>query len=466
MSEVRFSELKTIIDYRIESEYFVKKFLYIDHILSKVQTLSFTSIANFENGRPYCSDCFNCEHNGIPVSKIGDVTNKRPIENWEYITENEFLIQKGKLLSDGDILMTLTGDPPDVGKVNYVYNPEKSTWNQRVARIKVKTNQTIYISNYVLFVVLSSEIMRTQLERYAKGIRQRNLGNESLEKLQIPILPHFFQLQIEQMVKSAHAKLEESKQLDAAAEDQLLSELGLKDWQPKNQNINVKNLSESFLSSGRLDAEYYQTKYDEVANKLSYFKNIKINELVVYPVSSGATPKAGSDDYYTTKEKGIPFLRAVDINGSRVATDNFIYIKPKIHNEMLKRTKLQRNDVLFSIAGTVGRCGIFDYDFEANINQAIAILRFDEKIVKRLYVVLFFNSEIGKIVIEKYSRQGVQTNLNLEEVSNLSIPILPMSIQDEISTKVKKSFALKAESKRLLEEAKLMVEQEIEKGGE
>ena len=220
------------------------------------------------------------------------------------------------------------------------------------------------------------------------------------------------------------------------------------------------------MRSGRLDAEYYQTKYDEVAKKLSYFKHIKINELVVYPVSSGATPKAGSDDYYTTKEKGIPFLRAVDIIDSRVVTDNFIYIKPRIHNEMLKRTKLQCNDVLFSIAGTVGRCGIFDYDFEANINQAIAILRFDEKIVKRLYVVLFFNSIIGKMVIEKYSRQGLQTNLNLEEVSNLSIPILPMSIQEEISLKIQKSFVLKAESKRLLEQAKLMVEQEIEKGGE
>ena len=41
-----------------------------------------------------------------------------------------------------------------------------------------------------------------------------------------------------------------------------------------------------------------------------------------------------------------------------------------------------------------------------------------------------------------------------------------MPIQEEISSKIQKSFALKAESKRLLEEAKMMVEQEIEKGGE
>ena len=39
-------------------------------------------------------------------------------------------------------------------------------------------------------------------------------------------------------------------------------------------------------------------------------------------------------------------------------------------------------------------------------------------------------------------------------------------VKREISSKIQKSFALKAESKRLLEQAKLMVEQEIEKGGE
>lgn len=52
------------------------------------------------------------------------------------------------------------------------------------------------------------------------------------------------------------------------------------------------------------------------------------------------------------------------------------------------------------------------------------------------------------------------------DVEQVIIPKLPKSIQQTISAKIRICFALKAESKKLLDEAKIMVEREIEKGGE
>ena len=52
------------------------------------------------------------------------------------------------------------------------------------------------------------------------------------------------------------------------------------------------------------------------------------------------------------------------------------------------------------------------------------------------------------------------------DVEQVIIPKLPKSIQQTISAKIRICFALKAESKKLLDEAKKMVEREIEKGGE
>ena len=104
------------------------------------------------------------------------------------------------------------------------------------------------------------------------------------------------------------------------------------------------------------------------------------------------------------------------MQNGEVSVSNFNYIKKEVHNGVLKRTKLKENDVLFSIAGTVGRSAIFKHKFQANINQAIAILRFDETKMLRNYLVVFFNSFLGNEFISKYSRQGVQTNLNLQEV--------------------------------------------------
>ncbi|RPH89868.1 MAG: hypothetical protein EHM73_07705, partial [Chroococcales cyanobacterium metabat2.561] len=270
-----------------------------------------------------------------------------------------------------------------------------------------------------------------------------------------------FENLIEKIVRYSQNLREVSTSKYQQAEDSLLTELGLKDWQPTEESIAVKSFSESFLSSGRLDAEYYQPKYDEIENYFKTFKLIKIRDLINYPVSSGATPKAGGDDY-TDEDVGIPFIRAVDLKDGEVDTNNFIFIKRYVHDLTLKKTKVKKNDVLFSIAGTVGRCAIFDHDFEANINQAVSILRFDEAQVKRLYLIVFFNSEIGKMYVSKYARQGLQTNLNLNEVSDLRIPILDYNLQGEISKKVQDSFDIKAKSKQLLEIAKIGVEKAIE----
>lgn len=52
------------------------------------------------------------------------------------------------------------------------------------------------------------------------------------------------------------------------------------------------------------------------------------------------------------------------------------------------------------------------------------------------------------------------------EIEQVIIPKLLKSNQEIISIKIKKCFALKAVSKQSLDETKIMVEREIEKGGE
>lgn len=70
---------------------------------------------------------------------------------------------------------------------------------------------------------------------------------------------------------------------------------------------------------------------------------------------------------YSDAENVVPFIRAVDLQNGQVSINNFNYIKPEIHNKLLKRTQLKQNDFLFSIAGTVGRCAVFEHDFEAKL---------------------------------------------------------------------------------------------------
>lgn len=79
-------------------------------------------------------------------------------------------------------------------------------------------------------------------------------------------------------------------------------------------------------------------------------------------------------------------------------------------------------------------------------------------------MIAFFNSQFGRMYLERYSRQGLQTNLNLDEVGNLEIPIIDSTTQEHIASYIQESFASKRESKALLEQAKQKVESAIESG--
>ncbi|MCF6182511.1 restriction endonuclease subunit S [Lutibacter sp.] len=458
--EINYSFLNSVIDFRIESEYFDKKFLLIDEILNKKKTISFAKIATAINGRPYSSDSFNTIK-GIKLSKIGDVTNRRDIEDWATVDTKEFDKQKGQFLIKGDILMTLTGDPPDVGKVNYIYNPINSSWNQRVAKIKI-ISDTVYINNESLFVVLSTEYSRTQLERFAKGIRQRNLGNESLERLLLPILSNDFQIKLKIIILEKYELLKDSKQSYTQAENLLLDEIGLQNFAASKEPINIKSFAASFGTSGRLDAEYYQKKYEQVVNKVKSKPFDMLSNLV--DIKKSIEP--GSKNYV---ENGLPFMRVADLskNGlsepQKYISDYFV----KENQDKIKKLKPKKGTILFSKDGSVG----IAYHLRQNYNGITsgAILHLNVKDEKRIipeYLTLALNSKIVQMQAERDAGGSIILHWRSSEIENVVVPIIDYKKQEQIANLIEESFALKKQSEHLLEVAKKAVEIAIEENEE
>ena len=80
------------------------------------------------------------------------------------------------------------------------------------------------------------------------------------------------------------------------------------------------------------------------------------------------------------------------------------------------------------------------------------------------YLTLVLNSKIVRLQAERSAGGSIIQHWKQSEIENVSIPILPMSSQQKIAAKVRESFALRAESKRLLDLAKHAVEVAIEQG--
>lgn len=196
--------------------------------------------------------------------------------------------------------------------------------------------------------------------------------------------------------------------------------------------------------SNRLDPYYYKIEFLELSKLL---KNKKYNFQELSKISkkifSGTTPLSGGDAY-TNQLDGIPFVRSGDYNEqNEIIFEDLNYVKPDIHNKLMKGSQLQKNDILIAIVGaTIGKVGIYKYDFEANINQAIGVIRLNEGINPD-FVQVFLLTKTGQKIIDRLKRPVARANINLEELGTIAIPILPKETQQNIINIFEQANAIK-----------------------
>ncbi len=449
VSEINYSEIRANnFDFRIDSEYLKKE--YIKYFGSNTKHNSkIDNLAVVKGGKRLpLGESFSTE--GTPYIRAEDVKNSFvDYSNSPKISPSVFKQIAQYQTKKNDVLLTIVGN--SIGDVGFVlFDLDICNLTENCVRLESKN-----INPFYLFVYFLSKYGQMQIERERVGTAQPKLAIERIRRFEIYVPKNEFQSEIEQIVKMAYSTLFNSKRLYSVAENQLLEELGLKNWQPQNQNINVKNLSESFLRSGRLDAEYYQSKYDHFFTHLSKYECDTIKD--ISHIKKSIEP--GSDAY---QDNGIPFVRVSDVDKFGISEPN-VFLSPGEFDFLALRPK--KDTILLSKDGSVGIAYKVEKDLDCITSGALLHLTVFNKDYNPDYLTLVLNSKIVKMQAERDANGAIIQHWKPSEIEQVIIPKLPMSIQEEISAKIQKSFALKAESKRLLEQAKLMVEQEIEKGG-
>ncbi|MDR2654132.1 MAG: restriction endonuclease subunit S, partial [Mycoplasmataceae bacterium] len=234
----------------------------------------------------------------------------------------------------------------------------------------------------------------------------------------------------------------------------LLETIGLKDFQPTQENKSIKNFSESFLATGRLDAEYYQPKYEEIENKIKTFQNGYSLIKEHFEQNKQIVDRNKKQYYYT--EIG-------DINiGNGTFAYNLINVGDLPDNAKIKSEK---NDVLISkVRPNRGAIALINEDLQDFIvSGAFTVLKENSDYKKETLFVLL-KTDLYKEWLLKYNVGTSYPVIKDDDILNLPIPVIEGKVQQQIAELIKKSFYLCGESKRLLNEVKEMVEKEIEKG--
>jgi len=146
----------------------------------------------------------------------------------------------------------------------------------------------------------------------------------------------------------------------------------------------------------------------------------KLGELTTL-ITKGTTPTSLGGKF---ENSGINFIKIESLSSDgKFLLDKFAYIDEVTHNK-LARSQLENEDILFSIAGALGRVAIISNDYlPANTNQALAIIRLRNKNITQ-YIYYFLNSDYVKKIIETESVQLAQANFSLGQLSDLDI-VLP-----------------------------------------
>ncbi|MEO0096988.1 MAG: restriction endonuclease subunit S, partial [candidate division WOR-3 bacterium] len=155
-------------------------------------------------------------------------------------------------------------------------------------------------------------------------------------------------------------------------------------------------------------------------------------------IESGIRPEGGS------VEKGVPSLGGEQLlpNG-KIDWNNLRYI-PEDFYDSLKKGKVKRGDILVVKDGaTTGKtCYVDDLPFpKVAVNEHVFILRVKNPNIlldEFLFYILF--SDIGQTQILKFFHGSTQGGINQKDIKNITIPIPPLEIQEQMVVYIKETF--------------------------
>ena len=148
-------------------------------------------------------------------------------------------------------------------------------------------------------------------------------------------------------------------------------------------------------------------------------------------ITKGTTPTSVG---CTFENSGVNYIKSESLGSSRnINKSKFAFISEQTH-EKLKRSQIEKNDILFSMAGMfLGKTGIVTADLvPANTNQAVAIIRIDNEKANHEYVYYYLNLKSVMQAINASSAQSAQPNINLKQIGQLEIDLPGRKVQDKI----------------------------------
>jgi len=330
-----------------------------------------------------------------------------------WITPKDLSNFEGRYISKGEKSITKEGLKNSSAKIlprnTILFSSRAPIGYVAIAKEEVSTNQGFKniicdeVETHYLYMYYWLHNNAKQIEKLSSGSTFSEASTSLMKSLNIKIPKIDEQKEIANILSSFDKKIELLKKQNQTLET--MAQTIFKEW---FVNFNYPNATGEMIDSemGEIPKGW----------KISDLKNL--SEVI----SKGTTP------IKSEKEKlleNIYFLKVKDItDNGNIKYDSLEKISSEIHTTVLKRSQLKTDDLLYSIAGTIGRVAILPKQLDnSNCNQALAFIRLKEKNKYLEYVHQWIQTSQIKNKINSSIVQGVQANVSLTVLGNLLIII-------------------------------------------
>ena len=441
----------------------------------------FELLPDFQNGASSRGDV-----GGRPVTvlRLADIKNRRiSLNDTRQIPIAESDIRKYQL-REGDILITrVNGSADIVGQFNLCDTAVDAIYCDHFIRMRVSAQ---WVEPTFLTLLSESSLMRQRVKELfitTAGQKTVNQGHIGSLRFALPPLAEQSRIvtRVEELMRLCDA-LEAKGQLEAAQHAQLVSTLlgaltasttpeELADhWQRVAQHFDllagrpaaIDALEQTLLQLAVRGLLVPQDPTDEPASALLQKIRAEKDRLIATgqikrdkplpPITDEEKPfelpvgwewvrlqqaydvRDGTHDTPKYQSTGFPLVTSKNLYGGVLDLSDVKLISPADHEQISARSRVNRDDILFAMIGSIGNPVIVDTDTEFSVKNVALFKYYAAALSCPKYLLLVLQAEAAGM--KERAAGGVQSFISLGQLRSSVVALPPLSEQSRIVSRV------------------------------
>lgn len=374
-------------------------------------------------------------------SNVGQILPKE--SGLVFITPQRHAEESKTALRRGDIMLAKTGK-----EAASVVLRDECNVSQDVIAIRPNYER---VNPFYLAVFLNTRSGRLQMQRWFQGQVQYHLSLPDARQILVPLPSPKIQARIERKVHEAESQLSKTQELIGAAENLLISAIGLNghDLSPK---LFYENKFSTLQAASRFDAEFFSPRYQRVLQVLSKDSSClstvaNLNERRFQP------EKMKSSDTFHYIEIG-------SVRGDGLADSETIEV-----SEAPSRAQwiVESGDVITSTVRPIRRLSALVTAKQSGYvcSSGFAVLRPKAGVIEPEVLLTFLRLPIICEILDLQTTASMYPAISTTRLMEMPIVVPTSKTQKQIVSKVREALASHATSARLLDEAKSEIERQV-----